>query len=699
MMRLFTPVCPYACMIIAVVLHPIGIPELFGQEKSRNQDAVAALVRQLESGSSSEKLDAATRLGHLGPYAGDAVNGLADALASDDPALQYEVLVALGHIGPLATGSIDEVSAVLSSGILPLRTAALDALRQIGTVPSTVVEQIEDLAADSNAAVMTAAVRCLVTMEREDSASVSAAVPGIIGALSSHRPSVRNAATNALVEIGESIVPSLKAPLGSGDAVVRRKSCQVAGRLGVTASSLVPLLVDRLSDEDKLVVRSAASALGDVGSDADLVLPELQKLLADDSASVRAIALSALMEFGPLANKTIPAVCQMINDDSTIVRAAAARALGQIGLGSQQAVQALMDAIDDSHGGVTIPAANSLSQLGATAVPALERLLDKPEYRDLAVTVLGEIGPAAKTAVPALVALLKSEDEKLRRESFIALATIGPAATFAVPELLKILRDPDAGLSRGGAAYVLGHIGEPSCVPVLKKILNASPNTDPQVLRAAAWSLVMLQPENSQNGPIVLPYLTEALSSERPLARKEALVAIGKLGDGGQPAAGALMQLAQNDLDTLVRSEALHALGMLPKISDEAMPIAIVALDDHDPHVRNSARVLLGKMGTRARVAAARLKTGTREGATMDRTVAAWALARVAPSVEHKKLAVPFMLQALPDPNPRVRAEAAHTLGLIGISRPEVIDALKTAAADHDQTVASAAKRALEQLE
>ena len=140
------------------------------------------------------------------------------------------------------------------------------------------------------------------------------------------------------------------------------------------------------------------------------------------------------------------------------------------------------------------------------------------------------------------------------------------------------------------------------------------------------------------------------------------------------------------------------ALALLPNISDELMPIAIVAMDDHDPHVRNSARFLLGKMGSRASVAAAKLKRGTREGAVMDRIVAAWALARVAPSDEHNMLAVPFMLQALPDHDPRVRAEAAHTLGILGISRPEVIAALKTAASDQHKNVAKAAKIALDQL-
>ncbi|MEO2025979.1 MAG: HEAT repeat domain-containing protein [Fuerstiella sp.] len=697
-MRLSTLMCLPVYMIITVALQPYGAEPLFGQENSRNPPVIAALVQHLESGSSAEKLDAATRLGHLGPYASHAVSGLAKALTSGDPALQYEILVALGHIGPLATESIDEVAAVLSSDILPLRTAALDTLRQIGTVPPAVAEEVEDLATSSNDAVMTAAVRCLVTMERENSAAVAAAVPGLVKALGNQRASVRNAAANALVEIGESIVPSLKTPLGSDQAVVRRKSCEVAGRLGVAASGLVPLLVARLSDENKLVVRSAASALGEVGSNAELVLPKLQPLLVDDSASVRAIALSALAEFGPLAQKTIPAVCGMVNDDSTIVRAAAARALGQIGEGSEEAVHALMDAIDDPHGGVTIQAANSLSQLGATGVPALIRLLDKPHYRDLAVTVLGEIGPAAKTAVPALVALLKSDNEQLRRESFIALATIGPEATAAVPALLKILRDPEAGSSRGGAAYVLGHIGEQTSIPVLKKILSGAGNTEAKVLRAAAWALVMLQPDNSANAPIVLPYLTEALSSEVPLARKEALAAIGQLGAGGQPASDALLALAKNDPEMTVRSEALHALALLPDISDEVLPIAIVAMDNHDPQVRNSARFLLGKMGASASVAAAKLKRGTREGAAMDRIVAAWALARVAPSDEHNRLAVPFMLQALPDHDPRVRAEAAHTLGLIGISRPEVIDALRIAASDQDKNVANAAKTALEQL-
>ena len=698
MMRLCTSMCLHVFIIIAVALQPPGTEPLFGQEGSRHQPGIAALVQQLESGSSAEKLDAATRLGHLGPYASHAVSGLARVLTSGDPALQYEILVALGHIGPMATESIDEVAAVLSSDILPLRTAALDTLRRIGTAPPAVADQIEKLAADSNEAVMVAAVRCLITMGRDDSAAVAAAVPALISALSNQRPSVRNAAANALVEIGASIVPSLKKPLGSDQPVVRRESCEVAGRLGVAASSLVPLLVARLSDEDKLVVRAAASALGEVRGEPDLVLPGLQQLLADDSPSVRAIALSALAEFGPLANKAIPAVCRMINDDSTIVRAAAARSLGQIGEGSEEAVHALMDAIDDPHGGVTIQAANAISQLGTTAVPALVRLLEKPAYRDLAVTVLGEMGPAAKTAVPALVGLLKTDNEELRRESFIALAMIGPDARSAVPALLKILRSPEAGVSRGGAAYVLGHIGEQASVPVLKKILSASADTDAKILRAAAWSLVMLQPDNSANAPIVLPYLTDALSSELPLARKEALAAIGQLGAGGQPASDALMELAQNDSETTVRSEALHALALLPNISDEVLPIAIVAMDDNDPHVRNSARFLLGKMGSRASVAAAKLKSGTREGAPMDRIVAAWALARVAPSDEHNKLAVPFMLQALPDHDPRVRAEAARTLGIIGISRPEVIDALKIAASDEDKKVASAAKTALEKL-
>jgi HEAT repeat protein len=56
---------------------------------------------------------------------------------------------------------------------------------------------------------------------------------------------------------------------------------------------------------------------------------------------------------------------------------------------------------------------------------------------------LGQIGPAAKEAVPALIAVLKDEDSELRASAATALGGIGPAAKEAVPALSVALKDKD----------------------------------------------------------------------------------------------------------------------------------------------------------------------------------------------------------------------------------------------------------------
>lgn len=678
-----------------IVLHPVA-----GQTGSGRDAEVASLITRLRMGSSAEKTDAAAQLAALGPYASAAVPELAAALSSDDLVLQYEALIALSHIGPMAGAAVPAITEVLSSKAVPLQVTALNALRQIGTSTPEVLAQIKELAADTNDATTAAAVRCLINTGHSDDPAVAAAVPRLVGALSHSKASVKNAAATALVEIGPAVLPELKVLLSSSDRILRRQACEMAGRMEEAAHELVPELTLRLIDQDEAVVRAAATALGRMQADAVAVVPRLEGLLSRESPALRTDVLSALSSYGHLAQEAVPKVSKLLENESIIVRVAAARTLGQIGSGSAAAAEALSAALNDEHGGVTIQAATSLGLIGPVALPALVELMAAPEYRDLAIAVLGEMGPAAETAVPNLMAELKTaEDEELQREIFIALAMIGPGAKAAVPELMNLLSSPGSGLARAGAAYVLGNIGEQSCVPMLQQVLNDPSETDPIPLRAAAWALVMLQPDQSKNAKVVLPHLIRALSAERPLAQKEALSAISLLGEAALSAMNEILELAGSDPDPTVRAEALHTLGVLPVISDEALPIAVAALDADEPNVRNSARFLLGKLGTRASLAASKLRSATREGAELDRVIASWALFQVAPSEEHKQIATPFMVKALQYPNPQMRAEAARTLGAIGIGSPDVTAALSVAADDSDQQVSKAASEALKALE
>ncbi len=108
-------------------------------------------------------------------------------------------------------------------------------------------------------------------------------------------------------------------------------------------------------------------------------------------------------------------------------------------------------------------AAVTLGQIGPAAkdaVPHLVELLKDPDalVRRAAAGALGMIGAAAKDAVPHLIDLLKDSDTDVRRAAAGALGMIGPAAKDAVPHLVDLLKDPDADVRRA-AAGALGGIG------------------------------------------------------------------------------------------------------------------------------------------------------------------------------------------------------------------------------------------------
>ena len=75
-----------------------------------------------------------------------------------------------------------------------------------------------------------------------------------------------------------------------------------------------------------------------------------------------------------------------------------------------------------------------------------------------AVVVLGNTGRDVKTAVPALIELLKDEDLWVRRFAASALGKFGPDAKIAVPALEELLGDKSAWV-RQACAEALGRIG------------------------------------------------------------------------------------------------------------------------------------------------------------------------------------------------------------------------------------------------
>jgi HEAT repeat protein len=139
-----------------------------------------------------------------------------------------------------------------------------------------------------------------------------------------------------------------------------------------------------------------------------LMSERLVAALQDPRWAVRQAAVYALCLIGPNARDAIPVIIEALKDEDIRVGAAAGDALGLIGLEANSAVAAL-------EGG---------------------EWLD----RRMAARVLGQIGPAAKAAIPALIEAVTDPNAAVREEAGRALDLIGPEAS-SVPALIAALED------------------------------------------------------------------------------------------------------------------------------------------------------------------------------------------------------------------------------------------------------------------
>ena len=267
---------------------------------------------------------------------------------------------------------------------------------------------------------------------------------GLILFLSDRDPGVRSAAATGLGMTARrprpaTLAPAQVAALRDESSTVRRRAAQAI--YGSSDMMLPRELVAALKDESAGVRAAAAMAIVDFGPDFDPQIPALIAMMERDEPGVRKACAEALEGAWP-SPSLLSTLTEFLTSRNRDVRFHAAQLLGRIGPEASAAIPALI-ALWKAPSGELYPdpargAARALGQMGPRpeAIAALVEVISPEkvernltahhallqkwsptgdhggvvanEFRIMsAIQGLGDIGPPARAAIPALIAAHK----------------------------------------------------------------------------------------------------------------------------------------------------------------------------------------------------------------------------------------------------------------------------------------------------
>jgi len=639
-----------------------------------------------------------------------AVAVIADILRSGPTNLRMNAVHALQTMDDpaLLKAAADGLKETLAdSQPLNRMQAALLLTRLDGAHREAGIKALVDLARDRQPPQQSVRFQAMQSLRSLGADGEKAIVPILVDELKD--PATRVQAAGELAQFGreasKAAVPALKDMLTDTDAETRLQAAQALVRIGgkeeVTAAAAV--LSALLTEEQRPNVKSmAASALRQLGPEyARLIRPVYREMLKDPQSSQRLTAARQLLQEGDEDRKlVVPVLRELLKAGQPYERTQAAQLLVQADPDrADEAVAALRGMIQDrqtrqaavsalagmgpDHAAVAVPilremlrdadissrhqAINTLGQLGPAAkdaLPELAELLTERQYGFMVANTLGRIGG---DAVPALVKALESGDQQTQRAAVQALGQIGPDAAAAVPTLLKMLTAPDRSGSRQMVQFALQRIG-PAVAPELAKLLIAE---ETAVRRAAAEALQRF----GGDARSALPALEKAAADEDLIVRRVAALTAFRAGSRSESVVRVLADGLKSD-DVNLRREATQLFAGFWPLPDPVLDGLKRSLDDTDGMVRVNAAAALARSDAAAEDAAPVLVAALKEPALSRTAVYAISADGVKPAI--LTAAVPGLREFLKDPRVRQDGLAAGRagLGLVRAGAPDAIELL-----------------------
>ena len=242
--------------------------------------------------------------------------------------------------------------------------------------------------------------------------------------------------------------------------------------------------------------------------------------------------------------------------DASAIQMEAAHALGEIGPPARQAIPALATALRGGKPAVRMEAANALGRIGEDAVPALlTALSDKsPEIRRAAAG----IGLRGNDLLPYLTNMIMTGDAPTRRLAVRAMTTFRPNRQMATPVLVAMARDENESC-RLQAIRTLAAFQLPSSM-ILDALCFAAKDPAAEIRGAAIQGLAQARLKVAT----ILPELTKSLGDPATEVREASARGLGSLGVAAIAALPKLTEVAADETNParLAASEAIQKIEL-----------------------------------------------------------------------------------------------------------------------------------------
>jgi HEAT repeat protein len=392
----------------------------------------------------------------------------------------------------------------------------------------------------------------------------------------------------------------------------------------------VAFLREQLASGDGATRRDVLRFLAAFESESAAALPDLEKLLGE--ASELDFRLDILKVALGLGSKVDPA---------PLLR------------------QALVSERPEARGRALSVLVDLEAEQAARFVPEVAKMLSDAEARLPALAFLEGLGPHARPAVPAVIALLKDEDPQIRARAADALPDFGLAAGEAREALIGVLKDPEEGVQLEAATALLEITHDPSLVS--ERLTRLLTSDDSEAREMASRLLAVF----GGAGPAARSILLERLKTG-DLEALDALAALGASASKVIPLLPGLYPQADAD----VRERMIVYLNLAHPAVPGAMEVVRLGLGDPSEQVFMSAASTYYRFTRDASEVLPLLKKGlSAEG--MQARYLALDLASHLESAA-RPLAPELVRLARADPEKDIRHLAVQALGVVGAGQDVV---------------------------